>query len=146
MRRGAEAWLGLGSAVPLVNGQAVPVAVTTRTGCDVGSDSSRPAAASSSRHHLAVAESHGPREAERDRGRARHQQESVLAVEIAAIASRGGAWPLDGTRCTATDVLILEREDDPEDRSGRGCALLVPTCRGSRLSAAYAPARASAAS
>jgi putative DNA primase/helicase len=40
---------------------------------------------------------------------------SVLSCEIASIVTRGGAWPLDGTRCEAEDVLMLNVEDDPAD-------------------------------
>jgi len=40
---------------------------------------------------------------------------SVLSCTIAAIVTRGRAWPLDGTQAERGDVLILNVEDDPAD-------------------------------
>lgn len=40
---------------------------------------------------------------------------STLTCEIAAIVSRGGVWPIDGTTCEPGEVLILNVEDDPGD-------------------------------
>jgi len=40
---------------------------------------------------------------------------SQVMASMAAIASKGGTWPVDGTSCELGNVVILSAEDDPAD-------------------------------
>lgn len=40
---------------------------------------------------------------------------SMLALNIAAIVTTGGRWPVDGTRSSLGSVIVISAEDDPAD-------------------------------